>query len=198
MSTAPNRQFTVEEYLAREERSELKHEYYRGEIFAMTGASFRHVQIHGNAYAALHTKLRGKPCQPLGSDMRLSVNAAGLFTYPDISVVCGEPKFDPRNANTITNPTLLIEILSPSTERYDRTTKFGFYRKIPSLQEYVLISQHEALIEKFTRDVNDEWKFTDAVGLEATLNFHSIACELTLAEIYDGVELDPPAAAEPA
>jgi Uma2 family endonuclease len=191
MSTASQRKYTVEEYLEREERSETKHEFYQGEIFAMTGASYRHVQIARNLTVDLANKLRGKPCQPLGGDMRLSISSIGLYTYPDLTIVCGEPKFDARNPNTLTNPTLLIEILSPSTERYDRTTKFGFYRQIPTLREYVLVSQHEARIEIFRRDQGD-WKFSDAVGLEATIQLISVDCELPLAEVYKGVELDPP------
>jgi Uma2 family endonuclease len=191
MSIATQRKYTVEEYLEREERSETKHEFYQGEIFAMTGASFRRVKITQNLARSLGNRLDGKPCQPLGNEMRLSVNSIGLYTYPDFSIVCGEPMFDARNPNTLTNPTLLIEILSPSTERYDRTTKFGFYRQIPTLREYVLVSQHEARIEIFRRDQED-WKFSDAVGLEATISLASVDCVLPLAEVYKGVELDPP------
>ncbi|QDU27808.1 hypothetical protein ETAA8_28990 [Anatilimnocola aggregata] len=193
MSTASQRKYTVEEYLEREERAETKHEFYRGDIFAMTGASFRHVQIARNLTIALGGKLRGKPCQPLGSDLRLSVSSIGLYTYPDLSVVCGPVKLDSRSANTLTNPTLLIEILSPSTERYDRTTKFGFYRQITSLREYVLVSQHEARIEVFRRD-GEDWRFADAVGLEALIELTSIECTLPLSDVYEGVELDPPVA----
>jgi Uma2 family endonuclease len=191
MSTASQRKYTVEEYLEREERSETKHEFYQGEIIAMTGASFRHVQIARHLTVDLSSKLRGNPCQPLGSDMRLLIRSVGLYTYPDLTIVCGEPQFDARNANTLTNPTLLIEILSPSTERYDRTTKFGFYRQIPTLREYVLVSQHEARIEIFRRDQED-WKFADAVGIEATIPLTSVNCVLPLVEVYQGVELDPP------
>lgn len=192
MSIAPERYFTEEQYLAFEEESETKHEYRCGEIFAMSGASFRHARIATNFLIALGAKLRGKPCQPLNSDMRMSVKKARLFTYPDITVVCGKPVFDERNAHTLTNPTLLVEVLSPSTERYDRTTKFRMYKQIPTLREYVLVSQSEPLVEKFVRDEHDNWITTDAVGMEATVSFPSIECDLALADIYEGIEFDPP------
>jgi len=192
MSTAPNRKFTVEEYLAREERSEAKHEYYRGEIFAMSGASYRHVQITGNTLAAFGSCLRGSPCQPLCSDMRLSVSAAGLYTYADISVIRGQPQFDPISQNSITNPVLLVEVVSPLTARYDCTHKFDFYKRIHTLKEYVLVAQDEARVEKFIRSENGGWTQFAVLGLESEVSFDSIGCTLRLADIYEGVELVEP------
>ncbi len=193
MSTAALRKYTVEEYLAREERAETKNEFYRGEIFAMAGASRAHTRIADNIHFQLRQMLAGRECRPSSSDQRIYIPTVGLHTYPDVSVVCGEPQFDPTDREANTNPTLLIEVLSPSTERYDRTTKFNLYRNIKSLKEYLIVSQHEALVEKFTRDANDKWQYEDAVGLEASIRLPAIHCELVLAEIYEGVELDPPA-----
>jgi Uma2 family endonuclease len=193
MSTASQRKFTVAEYLAREEQSEIKHEFYQGEIFAMAGGSLRHARLAATLIRLLGNKLQGKPCQPLGSDMRVSVAKLDFYAYPDTSVLCGEPQFDPSDRNTITNPTIIVEVLSPSTERYDRTIKFAFFRKMASLKQYVLVSQEEARIEAFHKDSEGGWQFTDAVGLEATIQFPPIQCELALSEIYQGVELDPSA-----
>jgi Uma2 family endonuclease len=192
MSTAPQKTYTVEEYLALEKRSEIKHEFYLGEVFAMAGASRAHVRIADNIFFRLRRALEGRGCQPSSSDQRIYIRAAGLHTYPDVSVVCGELQSDPKDPEANTNPVLLVEVLSSSSERYDRTAKFRMYKKIASLREYILVSQNEALVEKFRRDENNNWITSEAVGLESSMPLPSIDCELALADIYEGVELDPP------
>lgn len=193
MSTASQRKLTVAEYLAREEQSETKHEYCRGEVFAMAGGTFNHALIAANILGLLKNHLQGSGCLAIGSDLRISAKSIEFITYPDVSVLCAEPQFDPQDRNAVTNPQAIIEVLSPSTERYDRTAKFGFFRTIPSLKLYVLVSQQEARVEVFTRGDNNSWQFSDAVGLNATIQFPPLQCELPLAEIYEGVELDPTA-----
>ena len=191
MSSATQRRFSVAEYLAREERSEIKHEFYRGEIFAMSGGSRAHATINGNIYFQLRNRLAGKGCAPSPADQRIQIPKIGLHTYPDVSIVCGKPEFDLIDREANTNPIVIIEVLSPSTERYDRTIKFGFYRNLPSLKQYVLVAQDEARVETFVRNENDAWIFADAVGIETSVQFPPLQCELLLAEIYEGVELDP-------
>ncbi|WP_425618829.1 Uma2 family endonuclease [Anatilimnocola sp. NA78] len=205
MSTAPNRQFTVEEYLAREERSELKHEYYRGEIFAMSGGSRNHSKITGNVYFQLRVALKGGPCRPSNSDQRIFIPKVGLHTYPDLSVVCGAPASESIDPNANTNPTLLVEVLSPSTELYDRRQKFDFYKRISTLKEYVLVAQDEPRIERYVRGENGGWTLFTTVGINSEINFDSIGCTMRLADVYESVEfaeveptliVEPPPTAE--
>jgi len=178
---------TEAEYLAFERASELKHEFIQGEVFAMTGASEAHNLISVNLITTLKTQLRGRPCKIYPGDMRLKVEASGLYTYPDISVVCGEAQFVDEEFDTLTNPTLLIEVLSPSTEGYDRGKKFQEYRKLASLREYLLVSQDSARIERFLLQETDLWELTDAIGLDAVIELPSIDCTLALAEVYEQV-----------
>ncbi|MBC7553681.1 MAG: Uma2 family endonuclease, partial [Taibaiella sp.] len=147
---AYNKQFfTVAEYLEMEQAAEEKHEYYKGEIFAMSGPKYQHVLVATNTLAALQQKLRGKPCRPLSSDMRIYIPKNSLFTYPDISVVCGEPEFLNNDEWNLLNPVVIIEVLSPSTKSYDRGDKFKLYRDIPTLKEYILIEPETVGIEAF-------------------------------------------------
>ena len=141
--------YSVEEYLEMEKAATEKHEYYQGEIFAMAGPKFQHVVIAGNVFGQLKNKLKGKPCQPLGSDMRVHVPKNTLFTYPDISVVCGSPEFLNNDEWNLLNPTVIIEVLSPSTRNYDRGDKFNLYRDIPTLKEYILVDSQTISIAAF-------------------------------------------------
>lgn len=191
MSSAPQRTFTIAEYLAREEQSEIKHEFYRGEIFAMAGGSRNHADVISNLQFQIRSKIGDKGCRVSGSDQRIYIPQLDLDTYPDVSVVCGERQFEAADREANTNPILIVEVLSPSTERYDRTIKFGFYRKISTLKQYVLVSPDQAVVETFTRDDQDRWQFADAVGLEANVEIFPLNCSLSLAAIYEGVELDP-------
>lgn len=188
MATVPKPRYTVEEYLALERRTEMRHEFYAGEIFAMGGASEAHVLIVANLTRELGTQLRHRPCKVYPTDMRVRIARTGLYTYPDITVVCGEARFDDDHFDTLLNPKLIVEVLSESTERYDRGKKFEHYRKIESLTDYVLISQDAAHIEHYERH-EDGWLLTEADDLASSIAIPSIGCELRLAEVYHNVEL---------
>ncbi len=189
MAAQPNATMSVEEYLEFERASETKHEYYGGEVLAMAGASYDHNTIVGNVFATLRTQLRGKPCRVNFSDIRVQIPDSGLFTYPDLTVVCGPPQFRDERRDALLNPKVIIEVLSPSTESHDRGRKFQYYRTIASLDEYVLITQETPRIEHFVRQANDLWLFSEAVGLNATLPLPTIDCTLALAGVYQEVAL---------
>ncbi|RMF81332.1 MAG: Uma2 family endonuclease [Chloroflexi bacterium] len=190
MSALPREQWTEEAYLEFERRSEGKHEYLAGHVIAMTGASNAHNLIAGSTYYSLYGQLRNRLCNIYMSDMRVRVSATGLYTYPDIAVVCGEAQFADEHVDTLLNPTLIIEVLSPSTEQYDRGKKFQHYRQLESLQSYVLIAQDEARIEHFSRQKQDEWLLTEAAGLDSTIALPSIACALALNAVYERVSFE--------
>lgn len=189
--SAPQRRYTPAEYLAYEEAHERRHEYVAGQIYAMSGASTPHVILRDNVLVALHTRLRGGPCRPFGTDLRVRTPDTEFYTYPDVTAVCGPPAFDEGNSATLLNPTLLVEVLSDSTEGYDRGEKFAWYQRIPALREYVLVSQHEARVEAFARAPDDRWTVTAAEGRDAVLTLASVGCALPLAELYEGVDLAP-------
>lgn len=178
-----------EEYLAIERRSDIKSEYLDGEMFAMTGGSLRHNLIVANLIRELGLQLKKRPCQVFPSDLRVHIPATGLYTYPDVHVVCGDPRLADEHQDTLLNPTLIIEVLSPTTEAYDRGKKFEHYRSLESFVEYLLVSQSEPRVEQFLRQDGNRWLFSEAVGLEATLPLPSIQGELALGEIYDKVVL---------
>lgn len=188
MTTQPQQALSEEEYLAFERTSLIKHEYYNGHIYAMTGAKAAHNLIAGNTLAALHQQLRPKPCRVYPSDMRVKVIKTGLHTYPDIVVVCGPPQFTDKSEDTLINPVVIIEVLSPSTERYDRGMKFQHYRAIDTLHEYVLIAQDHYHIEHFSRQDSELWLFQEATDSAAGLYIASIDCHLTLQDVYEKVE----------
>jgi Uma2 family endonuclease len=178
---APQRLFTIEEYLEREETALVKSEYYKGEIFEMSGGTPRHAGISGNIYFALRRYLEGKPCTPFNSDLKVHIPENFFFTYPDVTIVCGKREYFKDSA--LKNPIVIIEVLSDSTESYDRGTKFRLYRSIASLQEYVLVSQKEQLVEIFRRNPHGRWElyiFADNTDVECA----SLECSLTMAEIY--------------
>lgn len=171
-----------------------KHEFDDGEILAMAGATRVHVMITTNTLVGLHNRLRGRPCVPYGSDLRIRSGGRPKFVYPDISVICGEPVADPddERGETLVNPRLIVEILSPSTERYDRREKFDRYRGIASFREYVLVSQDQARVETFYRQADGTWTFDVFTGREATVRLRSLEnIDLPLAEVYAGVEFPP-------
>jgi Uma2 family endonuclease len=191
MTAQPKRSFTEAEYLAFEQASEHKHEYYQGAIYAMTGGTEFHTLLAGNTYAALHAQLRRRECRVYTSDQRIKVIATGLHTYPDVTVVCGAPQFVEASRLTLINPTLIVEVLSPSTERYDRGMKFRHYRMIPSLHDYLLIAQDDQRIEHYSRQDSAIWQLYEAVGMATQITLRSIGCVLALADVYEKVELEP-------
>jgi len=188
MSAIPKQKLTPEEYLEFERKSEMKHEYFDGEICAMSGAKWNHNIVAWNISGELRQKLKGRKCSVCPGDMRVFVPETGLYTYPDLVVVCGEPKFKDNVFDTLLNPILLIEVLSESTESYDRGKKFQHYRSIESLQEYVLVSQDEARIEKYVKSGDGFWMLSEAVGLNSEIEFASIECRIALAEVYDKID----------
>ncbi len=187
MSAIPKQKLTPEEYLEIERKAEYKSEYFDGEIFAMAGARRNHNKIVGNLTGLVWQNLKGKDCEFYPSDMRVFIPKTGLYTYPDVVVVCGEPKFQDKVFDTLLNPTLLIEVLSESTESYDRGKKFQHYRSIESLREYVLVSQDEARIEKYVKQGDGFWVLSEAVGTNAKIKLDAIDCELALSEVFDKV-----------
>ncbi|MBL8163980.1 MAG: Uma2 family endonuclease [Anaerolineae bacterium] len=185
MSALPRKPWTVEEYLAFERSSEERHEFIDGDIYMMSGASRNHNLIVFNVSGIFRSQLKGKPCEAYISDMRVGV-PKGNYLYPDVVVVCGTPTFADKNVDTLLNPTLIIEVLSESTERYDRGKKFTDYRTLQSLQEYILIAQDKAYFERYVRQ-DDAWLLREVRGLDATLELSAIGCTLALAEVYDKV-----------
>ena len=192
MSAVPKpKKLTVEEYFAIEATAERKSEFYDGEMFQMAGASKEHNAISRNLTAEFHQRLKDGPCQVFVSDLRVRVSRTGLYTYPDLLIVCDEPEYAPENEDTLTDPKVVVEVLSPSTERYDRTTKFRHYKQLPSVQEYVLVSQDEPLIERFVRQTDGEWAQADFVGLDTSMTLATVPLRVPLTEVYRGVVFPP-------
>lgn len=198
MSAMPdsNNRMTEAEYLAFERASEIKHEFVGGEIYAMTGASEAHNLIVSSTLFALYGQLRSKPCKTYPSDMKVRTPTTGSYVYPDITVVCGSPEFDDKRRDILLNPTLVIEVLSPNTEGYDRGEKFQHYRELASLQEYVLIAQDTPYIEHFVRQEQGVWQFTEAAGLDAELELVSVGCRLHLSAAYEQIDFESSSAEE--
>jgi Uma2 family endonuclease len=191
MSAVPKQSYSLDEYLALERIASCKNEYYRGQIFAMSGGSPRHNTIGINLAASLRARLRGSPCRPYNSDQRIHIPAIGLSTYPDLSIVCGELKLDSRDRDAIVNPRVIVEVLSRSTERYDRGKKFDFYRQLEPLLEYVLVNQDDPQVERFVRQEDGNWLLSVYKGLDAKLDLVTIDCVLPLMEIYEDVKFGP-------
>ena len=189
MSAASRPSFvTPEEYLALERAAtHAKHEFVNGRIYALAGGSRAHNTIAINLARIVSTQLRGRACQAFGSDMRVKVASTGMYTYPDLVVACGEPRFEDGQVDTLLDPTLIVEILSPTTEAYDRGDKFAHYRRMGSLQEYVLVAQHRMLVERFTRQ-GDAWAFSAVSEPGTVVELPSIGCTLALDEVYERVE----------
>ena len=189
MSSLPKALMSEAEYLANERQSQIKHEFYLGELFAMASAGREHNLIALNIGGELRQKFKGQRCEAYVGDMRVRVTRTGLYTYPDVVVVCDKPEFAD---DTLLNPTVLIEVLSDSTEQYDRGTKLKHYRQLPSLRGYVLVSQTEPLVEQCVRRDNNHWELSETAGLEATLTLSSLGCEIPLAEIFDKIVFPKP------
>jgi Uma2 family endonuclease len=183
--------YTIEEYLALERSSELKHEYISGEIVAMAGATRAHNLITGNIAQSLRNQLEGRACETYSNDMRVRTTPAD-YTYPDVVVVCEEPQFEDAEFDTLLNPSVVVEVLSKSSEARDRGEKFSDYRGIHSVKETVFVSQHRMRVELYVRQSNDEWTLHDISDPAGLIVLSSIECTLTLAEIYKRVEFPPP------
>ncbi|CAN2039633.1 putative restriction endonuclease domain-containing protein [Candidatus Magnetomoraceae bacterium gMMP-15] len=175
------------EYLEIERKAEYKSEYYNGEIFAMSGASRKHNIIVSNLITQLNLQLEKTPCIVYPSDMRLKVQENGLYTYPDLMITCKDEKFDDKYMDTLLNPLIIIEVLSKSTESYDRGEKFSMYRKLESLREYLLISQDIPLIEQYVRQDDGKWLLSDARGMDSSIILNSVKAQLKLENVYNKV-----------
>jgi len=181
---------TPEEYLVLEEAAEYKSEYYQGEIFAMSGGSVNHNRIVGNLHAGLLPKLSGSPCEAFMSDIRVWAEAKGVFTYPDIIIVCGDLQFYETRNDTITNPLIIFEVLSKSTENYDRGKKFEIYRAIPALREYILIDQYKIHIEQFAIGNEGKWVLTEYSDEDDVFQLFNADFQTPLKEIYKRVDFN--------
>lgn len=188
MSSEAQKRLTPEEYLAIERQAETKSEYADGAMYAMSGASPRHALITANIVAALAVRLKDRPCFVFASDLRLNVNPTGLFTYPDVVVACGELKYRDDRRDTLLNPMVLFEVLSESTEAYDRGRKFEHYRALPSLAEYLLVAQDKPHLEQFVKQPDARWLLGEFSRPEEAVTLPSLGCTLALAEIYAKVD----------
>jgi Uma2 family endonuclease len=184
----PKSYLTPEQYLDLERAAAYKSEYFRGEVFAMAGASQTHVLLVSNIVATLHGQVRRRPCNVYATDLRVKVQASGLYTYLDVVVVCDPLQFDDHHQDTLLNPTLIVEVLSELTQDYDRGGKFTQYRKIPLFAEYVLVAQDECHVEHFVKQADGGWLLAETNQLDAVLTLPSIACTLALSDIYEKVQ----------
>ncbi|MDB5313396.1 MAG: hypothetical protein JWO38_7598 [Gemmataceae bacterium] len=191
MSAVPKKKLTEAEYLALERKAEFKSEFYNGEMFAMAGASRQHNELKENLSIEIGSRLKGGPCRTYSSDQRVNVDRTGLYTYPDLLIVCGRPEFDPKDTDTLVNPQVIIEILSKSTESYDRGVKFLHYRRLPSVREYVLVSQDRMLVERFVRQSDETWVLT-TFDQSVEFALATVPVRIPLADVYRGVEFDEP------
>jgi Uma2 family endonuclease len=190
MSAVPKHRLTPEEYLAQERGAQFKSEFYRGETFAMAGATRENNLITGNVLNESKNQLRDRPCEVYSSDMRVKIRRTGLYTYPDVAIVCAEPQFEDDELDTLLNPTVLCEVLSKSTEGYDRGVKAAQYRRIPSLKEYVVIAQDRPQVERYLRQPDGGWLLQEASELTESITLESVGVVLPLAEIYRQVTFE--------
>src|SRR5215211_1381023 len=190
MTTQTVTDVTPEEYLAAERLSETKSEYLDGGVFPMPGATINHIQIASNVTAELIVQLRARPCRVLGSDLKVGLHDSRKFFYPDVTVVCGELQYYDDRRDIILNPNLIVEVLSPSTEAFDRGAKFQAYRTIESLKEYILVSQERPQVEQYVRDGDGKWTYRSTAVLGSTLALPSIECTLNLNAVYDKVDFN--------
>ncbi|MCW5881125.1 MAG: Uma2 family endonuclease [Anaerolineae bacterium] len=193
MSSARSPAYTPQEYLALDRVADEKSEYWDGALYAMTGASRAHNLIAVNLATALNTQLRARPCEVYAADMRVRIPRTYRYLYPDVVVVCDEPQFEDDQHDILINPTLLVEVLSPSTEAYDRGKKFDSYRRIPGLVTYLLVAQDERRIHLYIRQPDNQWLFAAFTEAEDVIDLPAIGCALPLADVYSKVSLPPSA-----
>ena len=184
MSAHAQPKITAEEYLEAERSATFRSEYYGGYVYALAGGTWAHSMVINNLARELGNALKQTPCGVTSNDLRLAVSPTTMYTYPDVMVICGEPHFIDSRQDSVTNPTLIVEVLSPSTERYDRGFKSAQYRAVESLQEYALVWQTEPHVEVFRRHGKDEWLLKESIGLDATCRFESVDAAIPLSEIY--------------
>ncbi|MGD9972731.1 MAG: Uma2 family endonuclease [Desulfatirhabdiaceae bacterium] len=189
MTAQPKPFISVEDYLAQERSGDTRNEYFAGDVFAMAGGSEAHNLIMGNTHASLHAQCRKRDCRVYAADMRVKISQINLYTYPDIAMICGPPQFEDDHRDTLLNPTVIIEILSPSTESYDRGKKFQNYRMIPSLQEYLLISQNARHIDHYIRQSIHHWLFSEIGGNDGDILMPSVESRLNLSDVYEKTDL---------
>ena len=189
MGVAELKYITPEDYLLNERLALEKHEYFQGEIFAISGASIPHNRIFSNTFGDISFKLKGKECEPFGSDLRIHIPKNSLFTYPDISIICGEIETTDDKFDTVTNPSVIIEILSPSTRDYDIGKKFYLYRDIESLKEYLLIDSEKITVEKYIRNIDNSWLLTAYKSIEDSFSIETVGLEMKLSDVYFGVNI---------
>lgn len=189
MSAQTHTYCTEQEYLDLERKSDQKHEFYAGEVVALAGGSAQHNRITINVITNLYNQLQNRSCNVYSSDMRIKIPHSKSYVYPDVSVVCGQEHFDDDSEDTLMNPIVIIEVLSPSTERHDRGKKFEYYRTIESLQEYILIAQDAKRIDHFTRQSTSLWMFSSLGEAEDMLYLTSIDCTITIRAIYHNTAL---------
>ena len=182
--------FTPDEYLALERLSEIRHEFLDGTVYAMSGESLAHSTICFNLAGVMHAQLRGTNCRGLSPNMKVRAGEAGLYAYPDLAVVCGEPAFHDKHRDVLLNPTVIFEVLSRSTQAYDRGEKFERYKSVETLRDYVLVSQDRALLEHFSCRPDGTWLHTEFDGTDAALALDSINCRVALAEVYDRIDFE--------
>lgn len=188
MTALPKKKrYTEAEYLALERAADYKSEFYNGELFAMSGAKYPHNRVKDNLASKLNQQLEGGPCVALTSDMKLKVEATGLIAYPDIVAFCGEPKFLDDSNDVLLNPVLVVEVLSPSTEKYDRRVKLRHYQQIPTVKDIVLIAQDEPFCERFTRQADGSWSIVTSIDLTEELALTCVPARVPLAAIYAGL-----------
>lgn len=192
MATQPIPRLTEEEYLALDDASPVKHELFRGRMYAMSGGSSNHSKIQVALITELHTRLRGRNCTTYSSDMRVQVADSGLYTYPDLSVVCGDPQFLTTSETTLLNPVVIIEVLSPSTEAYDRGNKFHCYETLPSLRHYVLVSSTSAVVDVLSRTASERWEIRTYRNPDEAIELDAIGVTIPLSEIYAKVTFENP------
>lgn len=191
MVANPERRYTLEEYFELERTSEERFEYWRGEVFCMSGGSRTHDRILVNFIVHLSSKLSSRKCRVFSSDMRIKVPSAPPYRYADLSALCGEPKFEEiGGVDALTNPALVVEILSPSTEAYDRGDKFTRYKSIASFGEYLLVAQHRPHVTQFFRQADGSWAYNEFNDLASTVKLASLDCDMSLSEIYGGISFD--------
>ncbi len=193
MASVPKTSWTAEQYLTRERREEFKSEYFRGETFAMAGASAKHNLIVANCVTSLNNQLKERSCVVYPNDLKLEVRATGLITYPDLTVACGKPEFGYDRGDVLHNPIVIVDVLSESTESYDRGKKFEHYRSLPSLRHYILVSEDRVSVEVFMRQPTpdsreDAWLLNASTKLDEALALSAIGCQLPLSEVYAKVD----------